>query len=100
MHDRGTKRPIITLGEYGAYYSGSDGAFKMPAFDIVPVDSTAAGDAFSGGLVVSLASGADIKTAIRYGSACGALTTMKRGSLPSLPEFEEVKQFLDQHQEV
>ncbi|MBE5767854.1 MAG: hypothetical protein E7335_12005 [Clostridiales bacterium] len=100
MHDRGVKTLIITMGEHGAYYSGPDGDFMMPAFSITPVDSTAAGDAFNGGLVVSLASGADIKTAIRYGSACGALTTMKRGSLPSLPTREEVEQFLNEHKEV
>ena len=94
MHKRGVKRLIITMGEHGAYYSGPDGEFMMPAFEIDPVDSTAAGDAFNGGLVVSLASGADIRTAMRYASACGALTTMKRGSLPSLPTHEEVEEFL------
>ena len=100
MHDRGVKTLIITMGEHGAYYSGPDGEFRMPAFKIEPVDSTAAGDAFNGGLVVSLASGADIRTAMRYGSACGALTTMKRGSLPSLPSGEEVELFLNEHKEV
>ena len=100
MHDRGAKKLIITLGEFGAYYSGPEGVFSMPAFKIAPVDSTAAGDAFSGGLAVRLAAGDDIRSAMRYASACGALTTMKRGSLPSLPEFEEVNQFLDQYQEV
>jgi len=100
MHQRGVRTLIITLGEHGAYYSGPDGAFRIPAFPIEAVDSTAAGDAFNGGLVVRLASGADIREAVRNGSACGALTAMKRGSLPSLPAFEEVKQFLDQYQEV
>lgn len=100
MHDRGAKKLIITLGEFGAYYSGPDGTFAMPAFDIEPVDSTAAGDAFSGGLAVRLAAGDDICSAMAYASACGALTTMKRGSLPSLPKLEEVNQFLDQYQEV
>jgi len=100
MHDRGVQTLIITMGEHGAYYSGPDGEFMMPAFKITPVDSTAAGDAFNGGLVVALASGADIRTAMKYGSACGALTTMKRGSLPSLPTREEIEDFLKEHEEV
>ena len=54
MHDRGVKMLIITMGEHGAYYSGPDGAFMMPAFKIQPVDSTAAGDAFSGGFAVKV----------------------------------------------
>lgn len=100
MHDRGVKTLIITMGEHGAYYSGQDGAFMMPAFDIEPVDSTAAGDAFNGALAVRLAAGDDIRSAMRYASACGALTTMRRGSLPSLPTDQELEQFLNEHTEV
>ncbi|MBP3410738.1 MAG: ribokinase [Clostridia bacterium] len=100
MHDRGVKTLIITMGEHGAYYSGPDGAFMMPAFKINPVDSTAAGDAFNGGFAVSIAAGKDVKEAMRYGSACGAITTMRRGSMPSLPNAEEVEQFIKEHKEV
>ena len=100
LHARGAKNLIITMGEHGAYYSGPDGAFMMPAFRILPMDSTAAGDAFSGGLAVQLAAGKDMRSAMRYASACGALTAMKRGSLPSLPSSEELEQFLNEHQEV
>ena len=100
MHDRGVKTLIITMGEHGAYYSGADGAFMMPAFKITPVDSTAAGDAFNGGFAVSIAGGKVIKEAMRYASACGAITTMRRGSMPSLPNAEEVEQFLKDHKEV
>ena len=100
LHGRGVHTLILTMGEHGAYYSGPDGAFMMPAFRIEPVDSTAAGDAFNGGLAVRLAAGDDIRSAMRYASACGALTTMRRGSLPSLPSANEVEQFLKEHTEV
>lgn len=100
LHDRGVATVIITMGEHGAYYSGPDGAFMMPAFKIEPVDSTAAGDAFNGGLAVSLAEGKDIREAMRVASACGAITTTRRGSLPSLPTAEELEAFLTEHQEV
>ena len=100
MHDRGVKTLIITMGEHGAYYSGLDGAFMMPAFKITPMDSTAAGDAFNGGFAVSIAGGKDVKQAMRYASACGAITTMRRGSMPSLPNAAEVEEFLNEHKEV
>lgn len=100
LHERGVRTLILTMGEHGTYYSGPDGAFMMPAFRIEPVDSTAAGDAFNGGLAVRLAAGDDIRSAMRYASACGALTTMRRGSLPSLPSANEVEQFLKEHTEV
>lgn len=100
LHERGVKALIITMGEHGAYYSGPEGAFMMPAFRIRPVDSTAAGDAFNGGFAVRIAGGAGVREAMRYASACGAITTMRRGSMPSLPNTEEVEQFLKEHQEV
>lgn len=100
LHDRGARALIITMGEYGAYYSGPEGAFMMPAFKIEPQDSTAAGDAFNGGLAVRIAAGDDVRAAMRYGSACGAIATTRRGSMPSLPSAEEVAQFLKEHQEV
>lgn len=100
MHARGVKNLIITMGEHGAYYSGAEGAFMAPAFKITAVDSTAAGDAFNGGLAVQLAAGEELRAAIRYASACGAIAAMRRGSMPSLPTREEAERFLKEHQEV
>ena len=95
MHKRGAPRLIITLGEYGAYYSDGEQSFTMPPFRVDAVDSTAAGDAFNGGLAVRLAAGDDITAAMRYASACGAITTTRRGSVPSLPDDSEVTELLN-----
>ena len=95
MHRRGAGKLIITLGEFGAYYSDGVRSFAVPAFRVNAVDSTAAGDAFSGGLAVRLAAGDDIEDAIRYASACGAITATRRGSVPSLPDDGEVTAFLE-----
>ena len=96
MHRRGAARLIITLGEYGAYYSDGKNSFNMPAFKVEAVDSTAAGDAFNGGLAVRMAAGDDITAAMRYASACGAITTTRRGSVPSLPDDSEVMKLLNE----
>lgn len=98
LHQRGAAKLIITLGEFGAYYSDGIRSFTMPAFRVDAVDSTAAGDAFNGGLAVRLAAGDDITDAMRYASACGALTATRRGSVPSLPDDLEVLAFLKEHQ--
>lgn len=100
MHARGVKRLIITMGGAGAYYSGDGEAFMMPAFHIEAMDTTAAGDAFNGGLAVRLAAGDGIWSAMRYASACGAIAATRRGSLPSLPSADEVDAFLNEHMEV
>ncbi len=94
LHARGARRLIITLGEYGAYYSDGAQRFALPAFRVEAVDSTAAGDAFNGGLAVRLAAGDSIREAMRYASACGAITATRRGSVPSLPDDAEVRALL------
>ena len=94
LHRRGAAKLIITLGEYGAFYSDGERRFRLPAFPVEAVDSTAAGDAFNGALAVRLAAGDSIAEAMRYASACGAITATRRGSVPSLPDDAEVRAFL------
>jgi ribokinase len=58
------------------------------------VDTTAAGDAFIGGLAAAFARGIVLPEALDYANACGALATTKFGAQPSLPNAEEVQAFL------
>jgi ribokinase len=92
--DQGVAVAIITLGERGAFLVGPDGAAEYPAFPAIPVDTTAAGDAFSGALGASLARGTSFPEALRRGLAAGALAVSVRGASPSLPTAAAVDAFL------
>jgi ribokinase len=92
--DRGASMAMITLGERGALIIGTDGLEEYPAFPVTPVDTTAAGDAFSGAFGASLASGAALPDAVRQGLAAGALAVTVRGASPSLPTAEAIGTFL------
>ena len=70
---------------------------ELPAFPVVPVDTTAAGDAFAGALAASLADGKALATAVRRGLAAGALATTVRGASPSLPTAAQVDGLLAAH---
>jgi ribokinase len=85
---------ILTLGERGALLAEPDGVTHVPAFEVTPVDTTAAGDAFVGGLAVALAEGRALAEAVRWGSAAGALATTKEGAQPSLPTRDAVEALL------
>ncbi len=90
----GAKHVIVTLGARGAFWASADGASGfLPGFKIQALDSTAAGDAFSGALACALARGSNLADAVRYASLVGALSTTKLGAQPSLPTEDEVKQF-------
>lgn len=76
---------IVTLGGAGAIAFGPDGGFSIPAMPIAPVDTTAAGDAFCGGLVAALDSGLDLPDALRRASTGAGLACRTRGAQSSLP---------------
>ncbi len=91
---KGVETVIVTLGSQGALLVTDKQAIHIPAFPIQVVDTTAAGDAFIGGLAVALWKGYAWEEAVRHGNACGALATAKFGAQPSLPTQAEVEQFL------
>ncbi|MEZ4767806.1 MAG: ribokinase [Caldilineales bacterium] len=90
---------IITLGSQGALIaeavpSASPQPAHVAAFPVQPVDTTAAGDAFVGGLAVALGEGHSLQAAARFASAAAALSVTRIGAQPSLPNRAEVEDFL------
>ncbi len=85
---------IITLSERVALVTTQDRQEMVSAHEVRAVDTTAAGDAFSGALSVALAEGQDIFEAARFASAAAALSVTKRGAQPSLPSREAVEKAL------
>ncbi len=88
LRDQGVAAVILTLGSKGALLIDGDQNILVPSFSITPVDTTAAGDAFMGGLAVALAEGQSLPEALRWGNAAGALAATKLGAQPSLPRRE------------
>lgn len=95
--ERGVKTVVVTLGETGALVAVSPSKMvRIPAYPVEAVDTTAAGDAFNGGLAVALAHEQNLEAAVRYASAVGAISVTRLGAQPSLPTAEEVSGFLRQ----
>ena len=91
--NKGAKYAIITLGGSGAYVlSGAKGELiKAERVDVV--DTTGAGDAFSGGLAAAIAQGKDIFDAARFATVVAALSVTKIGTAPAMPSIEEINEF-------
>ena len=90
LRELGPAAVVLTLGEAGLWLAEAGQARHLPAFAVEAVDTTAAGDAFCGGLAVALSQGADLWAACRYGSVAGALAVTRAGAQPSLPTAAEV----------
>lgn len=86
----------VKMGEEGALLLFGEGPEQLhiPAFTVDAVDGTAAGDAFTAGLTVEHLRTGDIRGALRYASAAGALAASRLGAQPSLPRRAEVEEFL------
>lgn len=93
---KGIPQVVITMGAKGVVYNKGSNIIHKPAYRVNVVDTTAAGDSFSGALSVALSQGKGIDEAVDFASAVGALTVTKKGAQPSLPTLEEVNAFLSE----
>lgn len=91
---QGVRKAIVTLGEQGAVLVTGETARHFPAPRVESVDSTGAGDIFSGALMSALASGEAMADAIEYATAAAALSTTKLGVIESIPSRDEVGSFI------
>lgn len=86
---------ILTLGDKGTLLAQRSGFRRFPAFSVEQVvDTTAAGDAFVGGLATAIAQGKTLTEAVLWGNAAGALTVTRLGAQPSLPSRADLVQLL------
>ena len=92
----GPANVIIKMGKHGAFVAGPNRPGQMvPPFKVRVVDSTAAGDAFNGGLAVALMRGLGLEESVRFAAAVGALSVTRAGAQPAMPTASEVKKFLN-----
>jgi ribokinase len=82
---------VVTLGADGAVVVEGGQASHVPAVGVRPVDTTAAGDAFCGGLADALAGGAALRDAARWAVRVAAAACLRPGAQASLPTPAELR---------
>ena len=90
----GVKTVVMKLGERGALLVDRENEEYFSGIKVPVVDTTAAGDAFTGALTYSYLKEGNLRKAIKYANYMGALTVTKFGAQPSIPEKGEVKKFI------
>jgi len=94
LQARGIETVIVTLGALGALVAGKNFSDLVPAFQVEPVDTTAAGDVFNGALAVALAEEKQLADAVRFANAAAALSVTKLGAQPSAPTRQAIEHLL------
>jgi len=91
---RGADSAVITMGRRGCMVVDRHGADHIPAFEVELVDQTGRGDAFAGALAAYCAVKDDVREAVKFASAAGALACTKFGSIEALPTKAEIIELL------
>lgn len=91
--EKGVKELIVTLGSKGSLYINEERSFFKSAYKVEAVDTTAAGDSFTGALAVALSNNKTMEEAMDFASKVGALSVMKEGAQSSLPTLKDVDNF-------
>ncbi|MFJ8672673.1 ribokinase [Streptomyces sp. NPDC093589] len=90
LRERGARSVVITLGADGALVLDSAGVCEVPGIKVRAVDTTGAGDAFTGALATRLARGDALPDAARFAVRVGAAAVTKPGAQPSYPTPDEL----------
>ncbi|TCO64694.1 ribokinase [Actinocrispum wychmicini] len=88
--DLGPRSAVVTLGARGVLVIEPDGVQEIPSPQVAAVDTTGAGDAFTGALAARLAEGVDLATAARFAVRVAAVSVTRRGAQPSYPTADEI----------
>lgn len=90
LMERGARSVIVTLGSGGVFAATGADARHIPGLDVVAVDSTGAGDAFSGALATAVAEGKGFFEAARFANVAAALSVTRIGTAPAMPRRNEI----------
>ena len=86
---------MLTLGSKGCIYTDNKYELYQPAFEVKAVDTTAAGDTFTGYFVAELSRGTQYSKILKIASAAAAIAVSRKGAAPSIPDKSEVLSSLE-----
>ncbi len=81
---------VVTLGDRGAAVVDTEGIHPIEGVKVDAVDSTGAGDSFTGGFAVGLAEGLDVIDAAHFANRVAAISVTKLGGMTGLPTRSEL----------
>lgn len=81
---------VLTLGEKGCVFKNCDMFLTQAAYKTNVVDTTAAGDTFTGYFISAVAKGCDISVGLKLASKAASVSVSRQGAAPSIPFINEI----------
>lgn len=87
---------VLTLGKDGAVYADKNNRYSQPIFKVKAVDTTAAGDTFTGYFLAGLMSGMEIPDILKMSAKASSIAVTRPGAVGSIPYRDEVIKALEE----
>ena len=81
---------VLTLGKEGAIYTDGENVYHQPIFKVKAVDTTAAGDTFTGYFLTGMMEGKDIAEVLKISAKASSIAVTRKGAVQSIPIKDEV----------
>jgi len=94
----GPKLVVITRGDKRCLVRTIHETLEVPAFKVIAIDTTGAGDAFNAGFIIGILRGWDVRSAATFANAVAAIKITHVGAQTGLPTREEVEKFLTEQE--
>lgn len=82
---------VLTLGSDGSCYADGTQTVRQGIYKVKAVDTTAAGDTFSGFFIAGTASGKSVAESLDLAALASSIAVSRAGAAPSIPTMEEVR---------
>ena len=93
----GCETVVLKLGAEGSIVATKDKRTAISGKKVSSIDTNAAGDTFAGAFLAQLAKGCDVFAATEYANVAAALSTQSKGAASSIPNRDQVLQYLASH---
>lgn len=95
LFNKGISKLIVTMGSKGSVYISKDELLESQAYKIKTVDTTGAGDAYTGAFAYSLAMHKPVKTGLKIASAAGAYACLKEGVEQAMGTYSDIEKLME-----
>lgn len=85
---------VLTLGGDGSVYADKEKRCQQPVYKVETVDTTAAGDTFTGYFIAGLIQGKTVEETMKMCAVAAGIAVSRPGAAPSIPYMEEVEKLL------
>ena len=84
-------KTVLTLGASGSVYIDEKETIRQGIYEVKPVDTTAAGDTFTGYFLAGMTEGKPVKEALDMAAKASSITVTRPGAAPSIPLRSELR---------